>query len=62
MDEVLEEVATRYRLKWDRSKDWTNAVHLGVNLNSKRQWNLRTNRGKVGFNRIRRLKRLPPAE
>jgi len=35
MDKVLTEVAPRYRLKWDRSKDWVNEVHLGVSLNDK---------------------------
>jgi len=62
MDEVLEQMATRYKLKWDRSKDWKNRVHLGVDMNEKRHWKYRVGRATAAFNAIRRLTRLPPGE
>jgi len=62
MDEALEEATSKYRLKWDRSKDWKNEVHLGVNLNGKKHWKFRTGRAEAAFNTIRRLTRLPPEE
>lgn len=36
MDKALEGVSQKYKLTWDRSKDWKDKVHLGVNLNGKR--------------------------
>ena len=60
MDDALEEAATRYRLRWDRSKDWTNSVYLGVDMNARRHWKFRTGRATAAFNIVRRLTRLPP--
>jgi len=60
MDEALEERASSYGLKWDRSKDWVNQVHLGVNINKRKHWKYRTGLAKAVFERIRRLPRLPP--
>ena len=36
MDRSLGQAAEEFKLKWDRSKDWKNGVHLGVNLDRKR--------------------------
>ena len=62
MDQVLESAAEEYRLQWDRSKDWKNGVHLGVNINGKKHWKFRTGRAEAAFNMIRRLTRLPLGE
>ena len=62
MDEALESAAEEYRLQWDRSKDWKNGVHLGVNMNAKKHWKFRIGRAEAAFNAIRRLSRLPPEE
>jgi len=62
MDEALEKAAREYKLKWDRSKDWKNEVHLGVNLNARKHWKFRTGRAEAAFNIVRRLSRLPPGE
>jgi len=62
MDEVLESAARDFNLRWDRSKDWKNGVHLGVDMNGRKHWKFRTGRAEAAFNVIRRLTRLPPAE
>ena len=62
MDEVLESTATAFHLRWDRTKDWKNGVHQGVNMNEKRHWKFRTGRAEAAFNVVRRLTRLPPKE
>lgn len=53
--------AGRYRLQWDKSKDWTEGIHLGVNLNRNWYSKFRTARTRRVFDAIRRLTRLPPA-
>jgi len=60
MDKALEGASQKYRLKWDRSKDWKDEVHLGVNLNGRKHWKFRTGRVGAAFNGIRRLTRLNP--
>lgn len=35
LDDVLEEAAAWYRLKWDRSKDWKNKAHLRLDINAR---------------------------
>jgi len=60
MDEVLEETPSKYRMKWDRTKDWKNVVHLRVNLDGRKHWKFRTGRAEAEFNLIRKLSRLPP--
>ena len=62
MDEALETAAAEFRLQWDRSKDWKNGVHLGVDMRERRHWKFRTGRAEAAFNVIRRLTRLPPEE
>jgi len=62
MDEALESAARDFHLQWDRTKDWKNGVHLGVNINGKKHWKFRTGRAEAAFNMIRRLTRLPPEE
>ena len=62
MDRALEGAATKYRLTWDRSKDWKDKVHLGVNRNGRKHWKFRTGRAEATFNMIRRLTRLPPEQ
>ena len=62
MDEALEKAASKYGLKWDRSKDWKNEVHLGVNLNAKKHWKFWIGRAEAAFNIVRRLSRLLPEE
>jgi len=62
MDEALEETSSRYRVRWDRLKDWKNGIHLGVNLNGKKHWTCRTGRAVVAFNLVKRLSCLPPQE
>jgi len=62
MDEVLEATARDFHVQWDRSKDWKNGVHLGVDLRGKKHWKFRTGRAEAAFNVIRRLTRLPPEE
>jgi len=61
MDAALEAVAGKYRLQWDRSKDWTDSVRLGVNLKRNRHNKFRTNKTRAMFNVLKRLTRLPPA-
>ena len=34
MEKTLERAAEEFKLKWDRSKDWKNEIHLGVNLDT----------------------------
>ena len=41
MDRALGQAAEEFKLKWDRSKDWKNDVHLGVNLDKKRHHKFR---------------------
>ena len=60
--ESLESAAAEYHLQWDRSKDWKNGVHLGVDMNGRKHWKFRTGRAEAAFNMIRRLTRLPPEE
>jgi len=62
MDKALESVAKEFNLQWDRSKDWKNGVHLGVDMNGRKHWKFRTGRAEAAFNMIRRLTRLPPEE
>jgi len=62
MDEALGTAAEEFHLQWDRSKDWKNGVHLGVNINGKKHWKFRTGRAEAAFNVIRRLTRFPPEE
>jgi len=60
MDKALGEASQKYRLTWDRLKDWKDEVHLGVNLNGRRHWKFRTGRAVAAFNGVRRLSRLNP--
>jgi len=60
MDEALQKAGSQYRLQWDRSKDWKNRVHLGVNLNRGRYWKFRVGRTLAAFNAIKGLTKLPP--
>ena len=62
MDRALGQAAEEFKLKWDRSKDWTNGIHLGVNLCRNRHQKFRQAKANAAFQLIRRLTRLPPRE
>ena len=62
MDRALEAAATKYRLTWDKSKDWKDEVHLGVHPNGRKYWKFRTKRAETAFNMIKKLTRLPPEQ
>ena len=51
-----------FKLKWDRSKEWKNQVHLGVNFDRKNHWKFREGKANAAVQLIRRLTRLPPTE
>jgi len=59
IDEALEKAASEYGLKWHRSKDRKNEVHIEVNVNAKMHWKFRTGRAEGAFNIIRRLIEAP---
>lgn len=62
MDMALGQAAEEFKLKWDRSKDWKNGVHLGVNLDKRKHQKYRENKANAAFMLIKRLTRLPPRE
>ena len=62
MDKALGQAAEEFKLKWDRSKDWKNQTHLGVNLDRKRHQKFREGKVNAAFQLVRRLTRLPPRQ
>lgn len=56
MDKALGQAGAEFKLKWDRTGDWGNGVHLG---DRNRHQKFREEMSNVAFQVIRRLSRLP---
>lgn len=50
MDKVLGQAVEEFKLRWDRTKDWKDGAHLGVNLNRNRHQNAENRRRTRLFN------------
>ena len=62
MDRALGQEVEQFKPRWDRSKDWTYAVHLGVNLDKQKHEKFREEMANAAFQLVKRLPRLPPRE
>ena len=62
MDEIYEQAAEEFKLKWDHKKDWKIGVHLRVNLEGRRHTMSREGKANAAFQQVMRLTRLPPRE
>ena len=62
MDKALVEAAKEFKMQWDKSKNWKDETHLGVDLSSCKHPKYRTQNARQVWMMIRRLTRLPPRE